>query len=321
MRLSGSAGVVSCFAGTNSVDFENVNRAVMGDLAFRPTARSEDQPVPGRRLFDRLRHELAAAGVPAGPGDETPVTEAELVGLPAPVQRYLRFMGVVGRPRDWSFQARFVGRFRMRPGMGWMPADAWQYNSAITVARVFVLRVRLVGLIPMVGKDVYVDGHGRMLGKLLGLITVADGKGDQFDISELTTYLNDAVLVAPSFLLRPDVSLTEVDAGTFDVTLRDGGHSVSGRVYVNEWGAPVDFSTSDRFADLAGGPRRAEWRAPISDWGAASGRPVPGHCCCVWHFPEGEFSYLEGQFDPASIAFNVPPNHAGEIPPTSLPPP
>ncbi len=39
----------------------------------------------------------------------------------------------------------------------------------------------------MTGKDTYFDGHGRMLGKLGGLITVVDGKGEEFDISELTT--------------------------------------------------------------------------------------------------------------------------------------
>jgi len=98
------------------------------------------------RLFDRLEDELAAAGIPGGPDDERPVTEAEIVWLPRAVQRYLRFMGVVGRSRDWSFQARVTGRFRMRPGMGWMPAEGWQYNSTISVARVFVVLVRCLSV-------------------------------------------------------------------------------------------------------------------------------------------------------------------------------
>jgi Family of unknown function (DUF6544) len=260
------------------------------------------------RLFDRLGVELAAAGIPAGPGDETPVIEEDIVGLPAAVQRYVRFMGVVGRPREWSFRARFEGRFRMRPGMGWLPAEAWQYNSAIRVARVFVLRVRLAGVVPMTGKDIYVDGHGRMLGKLAGLITVADGQGEEFDIGELTTYLNDAVLFAPSFLLRDEVSWAEVNANAFDVTLRDAGRSVTGRVFIDRRGAPVDFATTDRFIDLPGGPRRCEWRTPIPEWVVdANGRVVPGPFKCVWNLPEGEFSYIEGRLDPQSFDFNVPP--------------
>jgi Family of unknown function (DUF6544) len=252
------------------------------------------------------------AGVPGGPGDEAPVTEDEIAGLPAAVQRYLRFMGVVGWPREWSFRAHFVGRFRMRPGRGWMPAEAWQYNSAVAVARVSVLRVRVAGVLPMAAKDVYLDGHGRMLGKLVGLITVADGKGEEFDIGELTTYLNDAVFLAPSFLLRDDVRWAEVDSDAFDVTLSDAGRSVSGRVFIDQRGAPVDFASTDRFVDLGGGPQRCEWRTPFSEWVDANGRLVPGRCRAVWNLPDREFSYMEGRFDPHSLAFNLPPTTTEE---------
>jgi hypothetical protein len=34
---------------------------------------------------------------------------AAVHGLPAAVQRYLRFIGVVGRPREGSFRTRFAG--------------------------------------------------------------------------------------------------------------------------------------------------------------------------------------------------------------------
>jgi len=73
------------------------------------------------------------------------------------------------------------------------------------------------------------------------------GEGEEFDIGELTTYLNDALFIAPSFLLRPEVTWAEIDAVTFDVTLRDAGRSVTGRVFLDEQGAPVDFATTDRF--------------------------------------------------------------------------
>jgi len=38
---------------------------------------------------------------------------------------------------------------------------------------------------------------------LLDRLTVADGHGEESGISELTTYLDDAVLLAPSMLLTP----------------------------------------------------------------------------------------------------------------------
>jgi Family of unknown function (DUF6544) len=72
-------------------------------------------PRPDDRLYKRLLEQLTQAGLPSGQQGE-PVTEAEVEDLPAAPQRYLRFMGVIGRPRDWSFRARFIGRFRRRPG-------------------------------------------------------------------------------------------------------------------------------------------------------------------------------------------------------------
>jgi hypothetical protein len=40
--------------------------------------------------------------------------DADLAPLPEPAQRYLRFMNVAGRPRDWSFRLTFAGCFRTR---------------------------------------------------------------------------------------------------------------------------------------------------------------------------------------------------------------
>jgi uncharacterized protein DUF6544 len=37
------------------------------------------------------------------------VTEADLDPLPAPIQRYLRFAGVVGQPRVKNYRMRFIG--------------------------------------------------------------------------------------------------------------------------------------------------------------------------------------------------------------------
>jgi hypothetical protein len=66
-----------------------------------------------RRRFERR---LAGLGLPNAVDPGPDVTDSDLVGLPEPAQRCLRAMGVVGRPRDRSFRARFRGWFRMKPG-------------------------------------------------------------------------------------------------------------------------------------------------------------------------------------------------------------
>ncbi len=73
-----------------------------------------------------------------------------------------------------------------------------------------------------------------MVGRLLGLITVVDGHGEEFDIGELVTWLNDAVLLAPSMLLASSTTWSEVHDEAFDVSVTNAGHTVTGRVFLDD---------------------------------------------------------------------------------------
>jgi len=262
------------------------------------------------RLRATFSREVRAAGLPSAPPQTSPVAESDIATLPRAVQRYLRFMGVVGRPRDWSFRAGWKGRFRMGPDRPWMTLQAWQYNSRLEVTRLFYMRLRFFGVLPVIGRDTYRKGEGRMLVRPLDLVTVQDGHGAEFDIGELVTYLNDAILVAPSLILGPETEWTGVDDETFDVALSDRGHTVRARVFLDERGAPRDFSTTDRFGqDPRDAKRfvRTRWTTPIAGWQTVGGRPVPAGGKAVWHPPAGEFSYIEVSFIDGSVAFNVAP--------------
>ena len=258
----------------------------------------------------RFLRELASAGLPVAPGPSDLVTEADLSPLPQSVQRYLRFMGVVGQPRDWAFRLGFTGRFRTKPNQAWMAFEAWQYNSRLTVARIFQIRIRFGGLVPVVGRDTYLEGRGRMLIRLLDLFTLEDASGEEYDIGELVTYLNDAVLIAPSMLLVPAVTWTPVDAGSFDVALTNHNHTVTARVVLDESGAPQEFSTTDRFCYDPDNPKRlvrARWTTPIAGWQMIDGRKLPSRAEATWYLPRGPFTYADFRPVPGSLAFNVPP--------------
>ncbi len=234
------------------------------------------------------------------------VSAEELVELPEAAQRYLRRMGVVGRARDWCFLVRFRGRFK-RPGSGWMPCEAWQFNARAPTMRLFHMRIDFARVVPMVGRDAYVDGHGDMKGKLAGLVTVANGSGHEFDLGELVTYLNDAVVLAPSMLLDDSTTWTEVDDESFDIELRDGAHVVHARIFVDAEGTLVDFSTDDRWCDLPDGLVQARWSTPFEGWVEVDGRPWPTTGRAVWHLPEGPLPYAEGTFVAESMVRNVAP--------------
>jgi hypothetical protein len=106
-------------------------------------------------------------------------------------------------------------------------------------------------------------------------------------------------MFAPSMLLTPAVTWAAVDDYSFDVRMSDGGISATSRVFVDEQGRMVDFSTTDRWAALPGGMTRAHWTTPIDGWS--------NHGDAIWHLDTGEFEYGHGRFVQESIEFNMPP--------------
>lgn len=257
-------------------------------------------------LATTFGRELRAAELPAAPSRVETVTEETIAGLPATVQRYLRFMGAVGKPRDRSLRAHFQARFRREPGE-WSSCEVLQYDARQPLSRLFFMQLTLEG-VPVLVRDVYLQGHGSMRAKALDLVPIVDASGHELDVGELVTYLNDAILMAPSLLLGGETTWQGVDAHAFDVTLRDGQLSVKARVWLDERGAPQSFSTTDRFFDTADGRRvRTEWRTPIHGWQEARGRMLPTSAEAVWMLPEGPFTYADFGFDPSRIAFNVEP--------------
>jgi hypothetical protein len=258
------------------------------------------------RVRRKLAKEASAAGLGAGAGEL--VTEGELAPLPPVVQRYLRFMGVLGRPRDGSFRAHVEVKFRFAPDARWQGVDAWQYSTAAPrLARLFYMKLPFHG-IPVLGRDTYLDGKGRLLVRVLDLFTVQDGQGEAFDLGELVTWLNDAVLIAPSMLLAPAIAWTATDDRSFEVRVTDCGNSVAARVFVDERGAPLDFHTRDRwYAPPGASPVRTPWTTPVGGMQRVGGRMVLATGQASWKLPEGDFTYARAHLRPSEIAFNVHP--------------
>src|SRR4051794_1423481 len=202
---------------------------------------TSDRTTAGPRTPRAFLRGVTAAGLPGRPAATDPVTEDDLAPLPPVAARYLQAMGVVGRPLTWSLRAHFTGRFRRGPGQPWLPLDAWQYNSGVEVTRLFRMRLLVARVMPMWGWDTYLAGSGGMLGKALGVVTVADGSGPEFDIGELTTWLNDAVLLAPGMLLHPRTAWEPAGDDSFRVSVTDAGRTVTAEVFVDAEGRPRDF--------------------------------------------------------------------------------
>jgi hypothetical protein len=259
-------------------------------------------------LERRFLAAMARSPLHPRPAAGTPIDAETLASLPEPARRYFGFMGVRGHPPVATFRAGWRGAFRRAVGAPWQRCEAWQFNSRTPVARIFLMELRMARIVPVIGRDTYADGHGRLRVRLFDALTVLDLGGEPMDAGEQVTWLDDAVLIAPGMLFGPGVTFAGAGPDAFEVALEDHGRTVRMRVVVDARGAPVDVGTGDRF--LATGrdaPVRTPWSTPVLRWGEHDGRPVASAASALWHTPSGDFEYARFEMIPGSLAFDVAP--------------
>jgi hypothetical protein len=242
------------------------------------------------RLFDRVP--AAAPKV---------VTREEIAPLPAPVRRWLEGSGVVGRERARVVRLRQRGWMRTSADQPWMAVEARQYFTVDQPAFVWMVDV-VMKHVPVVGRDSYQDGHGRMLIKAGGLITVADGAGDRTDQGTLLRFLGEIVWF-PSAALAPYIRWEALDDASAKATMSYGGVTASA-VFTFDDAGRVMLTTADRY--MGAGPQSTlqRWEIPVRAWRSLGGVLMPVEGSATWKLPAGDFDYFRWEITEVEV------NHA-----------
>ncbi len=131
------------------------------------------------------------------------ITEADLTPLPEPVQRYLRYAQVLGKPRVKCVKVRQKGLLRTSPTQKWMPVEAVQYTTlAGPLSRIWLCQDQdgAVHTSHQVTIDYDNGTRSYMQIKLLSMFSVVDVRGPEVDMSALIIFINDMVMWPTAFL-------------------------------------------------------------------------------------------------------------------------
>jgi hypothetical protein len=250
-------------------------------------------PASLRAAYER---DVDRATAHAAPAD--PVIDADLEHLPAPVQRYLRWAGVVGQPRVRSFRVRMHGRIRNSPAARWIPFVAEQYNFAEAPARLFYLSGSMFA-IPVQGYHRYVGSSATMKVKAAAVVPVVDASGPEMDQGETVTMFNDMCVMAPSTLIDPAIEWEVVDHHTARARFTNAGHTIRAELSVGDAGELTNFVSDDRYQTSPDGRtmKQVRWSTPLSGyrWFGPVRLAVAGEA--RWHEASGEYAYIELVFD------------------------
>lgn len=191
----------------------------------------------------------------------TVITREAIDMLPEPARRYFHAARVEGRPRPSRFSIIMEGRIRNSAASPWMPIVMRQFNRVDVPAR--VVYIESPGT-PMAGIDSFIEGQGRMLIRLFGVLTLTNAQGAAMSQSALVTFLNDLVL-CPAACFSLPLEWKAIDERRVALRLRWAGMTVTAELHIDERGRLRNWLSNDRYAEVQGRQLPDRWSTPFSE--------------------------------------------------------
>lgn len=242
----------------------------------------------GQWSFNRMVYTEADKVIPELPEQRKMVTGEMIQELPAPVQRWLRSSGVVGKELAYNLRLKQTGKMRTAPSQPWMEFKAEQYFSMEEPAFVWQVHTRMKGL-PVNGMDKYMDGKGSMLITASGLIRVVNATGAEIDQGSMLRYMGEACWF-PSAALSQYISWEEMDDNHARMVMTYKGLRAEGVCTIDEKGRFLRFDAK-RYMGSGKDAALNDWYAICQEWKEMDGIVVPVKGTVNWKLEEGVFDY------------------------------
>lgn len=252
----------------------------------------------GARRWSRgtatLLARLEAGGPPAPP---LRYDQRELVGLPAPVQRYFQAVLPPGQPMAAGVRIEHTGAFNLgEAGSRWAPFTSRQVVVAPRPGFLWDARIRLFPGLAVFVHDAYVAGEGRIHASLLGLATVARmGGTPALAEGELMRYLAEAVWYPTALLPSQGVCWEARDETSARATLEAQGTRVFLDFHFDAAGLVERVRAAARFRTAAGRAVPTPWQVRVWGYAVRGGLRIPLEGEAAWELPGGLRPYWRGR--------------------------
>lgn len=228
------------------------------------------------------------------------ITKEDIAHLPPSVQRYMKYVGVIGKDRVQNMWVEIEGQMKFDQDKDWTDVQVLQYSTFENPKRMFYITTKIKGL-PVKGLHsykIYKDKVKAIMEiKLLGVIPVVHGKGQAMNQGETVTFLNDICVLAPATLIDPRLSWKSIDENTAEVTFQNKQCKVSAWLIFNKKGQLINFLSKDRFYSTTGDNfQRVPWSTPIKNYKENKGYTLATYGEGIWELPGKKYPYAKFNF-------------------------
>lgn len=227
------------------------------------------------------------------------LTEADLQHLPPPVQQYLRYCGVLNKPKVKNMRVVMKGEMRSKK-QDWFPFTTVQYNFFEEPARLFFMKGKMFG-VTVPGYHHYINKTAVMDIRLFGLKKMVYQQGPEMNKAETVTLFNDMCLMALATLIDKRIEWEAIESAKAKAVFTNDNITVSAILHFNKEGQLIDFISNDRYD--VGGKQWAPFSTPVKEYQTVNGVHMIAYGEGVWQYPEGSFVY--GKFRLKEITYNL----------------
>lgn len=255
-----------------------------------------------RSATREMHAKLEAARRPMGVKTYSP---NELIGLPAPVQRYFRTVLKDGQPLLSAVSVEHSGTFNMsETGDQWRPFTST--HRVITQRPGFDWEGRIAmmpGLSVRV-HDAYIAGEGVLHASLFGLVSLVNLRGTpEVAQGELMRFLAEAPLYPTALLPSQGVQWEPVNDISAKATLKDGEITLTILFRFTENGLIESVRAEARGRTVAGAVIPTPWEGRWSNYEIRDGMLIPFDGEVAWMLPNGPKPYWRGRIKRVSYEF------------------
>jgi hypothetical protein len=241
-----------------------------------------------------MHAKLEAARLPIGVRTYNP---DELIGLPAPVQRYFRAVLKDGQPMVLAVSVEHSGTFNMsETGEQWKPFTSTQRVIIHPPGFDWEGRIAMMPGLTVRVHDAYIAGEGILHATLFGLVSLVNLRGTpEVAHGELMRFFAEAAWYPTALLPSQGVQWEAVDDTSAKATLKDGETTLTMLFRFNENGLIESVRAEARGRIVRGTVIPTPWEGRWSHYELRDGMRIPLEGEVAWMLPEGPKPYWRGR--------------------------
>ena len=231
--------------------------------------------------------------------------DAELAGLPAPVQRYFRAVLTYGQPIVTAVTLTQSGMFNLgKTADQWKPFTATQHFSTARAGFVWDANITMAPGVPVRVVDAFIAGEGLLRPTILGLFAMGTVQGTgEIARGELLRHFAESVWFPTALLPSQGVVWQAVDDTTANATMTDGPISVTMLFRFGADGLITAIHVDGRATTVGTETVLMPWECRMTNYQTRDGMRIPLTGEVLYITPQGEKPYFKGTIDTVVYEF------------------